>query len=347
MSLTSTMLNSRKVSPGLSRRSAQVLRNVSVGVLLTLVLANHTVSSTLRGDRALLEALLAQEAPAAGLCAVGIEPRAAATTLDDLGRELRDDLEGVERPRDRVRVLNQFLFERLEIRATGDIHDPCALLLTGILATRQGYCVGLASLALVLSERAGLPLFAVTTPAHVFLRYDDGVVRINLDPTRSGAEISDQDYIATERIASISVAKGVFMRSLAPSEFLAQVHNNLGVIYSERSDFPAAAHEYDAALALLPKFPAAFYNLGNDLLRSGEYPKAARVFTRSIKLNPNDAWALNNRGQAYRKLGDLKKARRDFEAALRLDPAFAPARANLDALNAGAPPLLPDSPDLH
>jgi len=204
--------------------------------------------------------------------------------------------------------------------------------------------VGLASLVLVLAEKAGLPLFAVATPAHVFLRYDDGEVRVNLDPTRSGAEISDRDYIAMERIAPSAISKGVFMRDLSPSEFLAQVHNNLGVIYSERGDYPAAAREYDAALALLPRFPAAFYNLGNDLLRTGEYPRAVRAFTRSLKLNPNDAWAFNNRGQAHRKIGELKKARRDFEAALKFDPAFAPARANLDALNAGAPPALPDSP---
>jgi len=341
------MLIRRDVSAGLGRRSAEVLRSVSVAALLTFCVAPSTVSGASRGDRSLLENLLTQEASATGLCALGMEPGAAATMLDDLGRELRGNLEGVETPRDRVRVLNQFLFDRLGMRATGDLHDPCALLLTGILANQQGYCVGLASLVLVLAEEAGLPLFAVATPAHVFLRFDDGAVRINLDPTRSGAEISDQDYIAKEKIAPLSVAKGIFMRSLTPSEFLAQVHNNLGVFYSHQQNYVAAAREYHAALALLPKFPAAFYNLGNDLLRSGEYPRAARAFTRSLKLNPNDAWALNNRGQAYRKLGDLKKARSDFEAALKIDPAFAPARANLDALNAGAPPPLPDSPGLH
>ena len=67
----------------------------------------------------------------------------------------------------------------------------------------------------------------------------------------------------------------------------------------------------------------------------------------ALGFHPNDAWAFNNRGQAYRKLGDLKQARRDFEAALKVDPVFTPARANLDALNAGAPPVPPESPGLH
>jgi len=176
----------------------------------------------------------------------------------------------------------------------------------------------------------------------VFLRYD-GEERTNIETLERGAPVSDDRYIAEQKIAPRSIRKGVFLRDLTPGEFLAQVHNDLGVIYSERGDYPTAAREYDAALTLLPKFPAAFYNRGNDLLKAGENWKAARAFTRSLKLHPNDAWAFNNRGQAYRKLGDLKKARRDFEAALRLDPAFAPARTNLDSLKAGAPPAPPDS----
>jgi len=180
----------------------------------------------------------------------------------------------------------------------------------------------------------------------VFLRYD-GEEQINIETLERGAFVSDERYIAEQKIAARSIRKGIFLRDLTPAEFLAQVHNNLGVVYSHQQNYVAAAREYDAALELLPKFPAAFYNLGNDLLRSGECPRAVRVFTRSLKLSPNDAWALNNRGQAYRKLSDLKKARRDFEAALKLVPAFTPARANLDALNAGAPPALPDSPGVQ
>jgi len=204
----------------------------------------------------------------------------------------------------------------------------------------------MAAVYLALAEKLGLRIHAVATPSRVFLRYD-GKERINIETLEHGASVSDERYIAEQKIAPRSIRKGVFLRDLTPGDFLAQVHNNLGVIYSERGDYSAAAREYEAALAFHPKFPAAFYNLGNDLLRSGEYPRAARTFTRSLKLNPNDAWALNNRGQAYHMLRDQKKARRDFEAALKLDPAFAPARANLDALNADAPPALPDSPGVQ
>jgi len=268
-------------------------------------------------------------------------------SVASLAAEIKPSITSADSAQSQVRALGECVFTRHAIRPSRDLDDPCNLFPSSVLARKQGYCVGIAALYIALAERLSLPIYAVATPSHVFLRYDDGTTRINIETFESGAPISDDRYVFEQRIAPASIRRGIFLRDLTPSEFLAQVHNNLGVIYSERGDYPAAAREYDAALDLLPKFPAAFYNLGNDLLRSGEYPRAARVFTRSLKLNPNDAWALNNRGQAYRKFGDLKKARRDFEAALKLDPKFAPARANLDALNAGGPPALPDSPGVQ
>ena len=126
--------------------------------------------------------------------------------------------------------------------------------------------------------------------------------------------------------------KGVFFRNLSTDAFLAQVHSNLGVIYSERKDYVAAAREYQAALDLDRYLPAAWYNWGNDLLASGDYTGAVRVFGRSLHFYPTDVWALNNRGVAYKQLGKVERARRDFEEALRIDPQFEQARKNLEGL---------------
>jgi regulator of sirC expression with transglutaminase-like and TPR domain len=293
----------------------------------------------------LVEDLERIEAGALPLCPLPPDRRPLGLTIAELADQLRAEVDvsaGGDAP---ARALGDFVFKKLAIRPSPDLNDPCNLLPSAVLARKQGYCVGIAAVYLAFAEGLGLPIHAVATPSHVFLRYD-GEERINIETLERGALVSDDRYIAEQKIAPRSIRKGVFLRDLTSAEFIAQVHNNLGVIYSERGDYPTAAREYDAALALLPKFPAAFYNLGNDLLKTGEYRQAARAFTRCLKLHPNDAWALDNRGQAYRLLGDLKKARRDFEAALRLDPAFAPARANLDALKAGAPPAPPDSPGL-
>src|SRR5262249_24881831 len=102
-------------------------------------------------------------------------------------------------------------------------------------------------------------------------------------------------------------------------------------------DFVTAAREYDLAIGLDRRFPALFYNRGNDLLRSGDYRTARKLFARSLRLYPTDVWALNNRGVAYMKLDKREKARRASEVALAIDPAFEQAKKNLTALERGAP----------
>ena len=202
-----------------------------------------------------------------------------------------------------------------------------------VFARRQGYCVGIAALYLLVAERLDLPMYAVATPSHVFLRYDDGTVRINIETLQGGANIPDEQYIREQKIPESSIRRGIFMRNLTANEFLAQVHNNLGVVYSERKDYNAAAREYESALDLDPRLPAALYNWDNDLLREGQARKAARRFSKSLRLYPTDVWALNNRGLAYSKSGKREDARRDFEQALRIDPGFEQARRNLEALH--------------
>jgi tetratricopeptide (TPR) repeat protein len=202
-----------------------------------------------------------------------------------------------------------------------------------VLQKKQGYCVGIAALYLALAEELGLPVHAVATPSHVFLRYDDGATRINIETSRQGADVPDEQYVREHRIPERSIRKGVFMRNLTPGEFLAQVRNNLGVIYSERKAFDSAAREYEEAGRLDRRLPAAFYNHGNDLLIQGQHRPAARMFSRALRLYPTDVWALNNRGLARLKMGKHRRARRDLEEALRLDPGFEPARRNLEQVS--------------
>jgi len=335
------MLSMPGSDSGFGRRSLATL--VGLGTAMALLALSPRA---LAAPSNLIEELERVEAGALPLCPLPPDRRPLGRTIGELADQLRAAMDASAGGDSPVQTLNDFVFKILAIRSSPDLHDPCNLLPSAVLDRKQGYCVGIAAVYLALAEKLGLPIHAVATPSHVFLRYD-GDERVNIETFERGASVPDARYIAEQKIAPRSVRKGIFLRDLTSSEFLAQVHNNLGVVYSHQQNYVAAAREYDEALRLYRDFPAASYNWGNDLLRSGEYPKATRAFTRSLKLHPNDAWALNNRGLAYRKLGQNGKARRDFEAALRLDPAFAPARANLDALNSGAPPALPDSPGLH
>lgn len=122
----------------------------------------------------------------------------------------------------------------LGLRTSPDLRDPDNLLPSRVLERKQGYCVGIAAVYLTFAERLDLPIFAVATPSHVFLRFDDGTTPINIETLQRGASISDEQYIQEHKIPEESIRSSIFLRNLTTDEFFGQVHNNLGVVYSER-----------------------------------------------------------------------------------------------------------------
>ena len=237
------------------------------------------ISGTAAGSKDLLGQLANLEMEGHRLC----PPRHTGKDLVDritaLQMELRASLNGVREGAVVVETINRFVFDRHGIMPSHDLKDPCNLLPSRVLERRQGYCLGIAAVYLLLAEQLGLPIYAVATPSHVFLRYDDGTRRINIETYKNGANVSDERYIREQNIPDVSIRKGVFLRNLTADGFLAQIHNNLGVIYSERREYASAARAYELALALHPGFPAAYYNYGNDLLHQEEYRRAARLVT--------------------------------------------------------------------
>ena len=302
--------------------------------LLALFVVGQAGALASEKDSDLLDALLAIEKMHPSLCKSGLDVDSSRKRISALAEEVRTRIAASPAgPESAVQALNGIIFGPGGVKSSQDLHDPCHLLVSGVLARGKGYCVGIAAVYLAVAQELGLPVYAVGTPSHVFLRYDDGTTRINIE-TSGGAAVADAQYVEQQRIAPESVRNGVFLQNLTAERFLAQVHNNLGVIYSERQDFYRAGTRYETALRLDRRLAAAWYNLGKDLQQQGRRREAVHAFTKALRLHPNDTWALNNRGMTYLALDEKSKARRDLEAALTIDPAFEQARANLATVSA-------------
>ena len=75
------------------------------------------------------------------------------------------------------------------------------------------------------------------------------------------------------------------------------------------------------AIAVNPKHPAAYYNLGNALLGGGDDLQAAIVYYRkAIAIDPNHPEVYVNLGNALRKQGDLQGAIDAYYQALAIKP---------------------------
>lgn len=236
---------------------------------------------------------------------------------------------------EKVSALNRLLFVDMGFHADDSLNSADSLLPSQVIKKRSGYCLGLATVYLALAKELGMPVWGVATPSHLFIRYDDGHEKVNIELLSAGAIFDDSWYIRQYHIPPSAVESGVFMKSLTEREVLAYVYANLGTLYSHLGDFENSKTLYKAALRELPSLPVAHYNLGNDLFAERRYQEAIKSFSQALKLYPTDLWALNNRALAYCKDGRTKRARRDFQMALRLDPTFAVARENLLRMKCG------------
>ena len=257
--------------------------------------------------------------------------------LDALARDAGLRLRGAGGAPERVGRLNRFLFLERGFSADPDLEDRENLCLDRVLARRRGYCTGLAALYLAVSERLGLAIHAVPAPGHLFLRYDDGKTRINIETQEAGREISDATYRARYHINDEAAARGVYLANLTEDRFLSHLLNNLGGVHSREGDAAGAERLFRRAIDLDPLNVTAIFNLGTERMRAGDSKGAGERFSETLALDPGHVRALNNRGVCRLRLGEADSAVADFLAALALDPKFDEARRNLETVGRASP----------
>jgi tetratricopeptide (TPR) repeat protein len=104
---------------------------------------------------------------------------------------------------------------------------------------------------------------------------------------------------------------------------------NLAVAYTALDDFPAAAAAYEKAIDQDPSAPRARRNLGLLYLRHGRIPDSLAQLRKAVELAPDDERAHNDLGEAYRRSNRLEQAAATFVKALDLKEDYAVARYNL------------------
>jgi tetratricopeptide (TPR) repeat protein len=123
---------------------------------------------------------------------------------------------------------------------------------------------------------------------------------------------------------------------------------NLGRVYLESGNFPAATDALLTAVALGPNHPEAHFNLGLAYERRRMLPPAEHEMRSALRLDPGEPEASNMLGVICAEEGDYLQAHQIWMNLTRSQPDFAPARANLAMLDranhAAAPTLLTEQP---
>lgn len=166
----------------------------------------------------------------------------------------------------RVRALNTHLYKDFGMKY--DLNDPYVKNLqnryiNGILDTKKGSCVSMPLLYLSVAQRLGYPVYPVSAPQHIFLRYVDPKLKLqNIEATGGGGNSPDEEYIASLQISFGAVAQGTYLKTLTYREYLGLLIEQNGIYWGRNNDIERAIEYLEIAIKLNPRAADSIKSLG-------------------------------------------------------------------------------------
>jgi len=248
--------------------------------------------------------------------------------------ELERRINPEDSPEKIVSLINQYVFEKsaysaLEPTDPGYMKDLERSALPRVIERKKGDCLGLCLLYLALAERLGLPFHGVAAPGHVFVRYDDGKTRINVETTNKGAEYEDSQYEKDFMLHPAYKRHNWYLENLLKREVIGVFLNGVAITYGRKGMYNQAIVKLKKALEINPNDPAAHSNLGVVYGDKGMLDEAIVEHEKAIEANPNYAEAHGNLGIAYAEKGMLDEAITELRKTVELGPSDVKAHYNL------------------
>ena len=109
----------------------------------------------------------------------------------------------------------------------------------------------------------------------------------------------------------------------------AEVHLFLGKAMLQLEAYDDAARELNAAAQANAKLPLVHYHLGMLYSNKGDYPRARDEFLKDIALEPDAAFNYDELANVYFLMGNESDAEKNYQHALKLDPKLTTAHLGL------------------
>jgi regulator of sirC expression with transglutaminase-like and TPR domain len=194
----------------------------------------------------------------------GLDIGKALSEIDDIAQRVRQETERCRRMFDehperffnryeayQINILGTMLRDDIKIRYKEgklDHGDPRVLFLNGLLEQREGTCVSMPLLYLVVGLRLGYPLHGVVVADHTFCRWDDGKYRQNIEATGAGFGGPDKEYLRDMGATDEQVRQSIWMKNLTRKQMIGQFLFNRATYWAEKSRLVRAQVDLTRAL---------------------------------------------------------------------------------------------------
>ncbi|HEX5036938.1 MAG TPA: tetratricopeptide repeat protein [bacterium] len=265
-----------------------------------------------------LHSLLAVEAPVSRPEAVRAVYEVAGAMVDNA--RFRAAMKADASPRDALRSV----YRAMEGQGIvwGDLEGRRRHLVTDHITAKRYDCWSSSLLVLAVGHEMGWPLSLVRVPGHVFVRWQNGDSRFNMD---FGVSRHDAEYMRDYRITHTSRDPGVYLENLGRNAVLGMMLMCRGNARGDAGDSVGALYDYSLCLALDPQNAEAYYNRGTTSLLLGDLWGCVEDLETSAKKDRHFTAALLNAANARLELGDGEKAAALYERARETSPTEAQA----------------------
>lgn len=235
--------------------------------------------------------------------------------VDDYSRQLDQMVQEIEKytretgdynnPDHRIRSINTYLYRYKGFHFDKD--DPYTRKLknryiNGLLDTKSGSCFTLPLLYLALAQRLGYPIYPVSAPQHIFLRYVDPNLKMqNIEATGGGGYTPEELYVNDMEIPSKGIETGTYLRTMTCRELLAELFGENALYWVKNHNAPKAIRYFEEAIKLNPIQAEIQENFGNYYfqLAKHEMEKHQSGYLPQISNNPLVQNDIKNRQLTY------------------------------------------------
>ncbi|KAM5175941.1 tetratricopeptide repeat protein 6 [Callospermophilus lateralis] len=142
-------------------------------------------------------------------------------------------------------------------------------------------------------------------------------------------EVDPKSYLAYEGRAVVCLQMGNNFAAMQDINAAIKINTtaefitNRGVIHEFMGQKQNAIKDYQAAIALDPRYSLAYFNAGNIYFHHRQFSQANDYFSKALKFDPEDDYALMNRAITNTMLNKYEEAEEDFACAVERCPFWA------------------------
>ncbi|KAM6181649.1 tetratricopeptide repeat protein 6 [Erethizon dorsatum] len=142
-------------------------------------------------------------------------------------------------------------------------------------------------------------------------------------------EVDPRSYLAYEGRAVVCLQMGINFAAMQDINAAIKINTtaefltNRGVINEFMGQRQNAMKDYQAAIALDPKYSLAYFNAGNIYFHHRQFSQASDYYSKSLKFDPENEYVLMNRAITNTILNKYEEAKEDFACVIDRCPFWA------------------------